>query len=320
MTITGPLTERYISAVIRSLPASAQHDVRTELEGSIVDAVEARLEQGDDRADAERAVLTQLGDPGILAAGYAERPLHLVGPRFYLSWWRLLKVLLLIIPICAMGGVALGQTLAGASVGEVIGSAVVAGLGTIVHVAFWVTLVFVILERTGNAAALPAWTVDQLPESADRGSARADVIASLIFLVLAAGAVFWDVLRGFFPTDGAPIPVLHPDLWPWGITVLLVLIGAEALLAVAVYARGRWTRTLAVVNTLLAVAFAVWGLVLLTQGALVNPAFIEVLAGDGGLRADTLRILAIVTGAGLVAFPAWDIADGWIRARRAGRE
>ena len=58
-------------------------------------------------------MLTELGDPDKLAAGYTDRPLYLIGPRYYLDWWRLLKLLLWIVPACAAFGVALGQTLAG---------------------------------------------------------------------------------------------------------------------------------------------------------------------------------------------------------------
>lgn len=44
--MTTRLTERYIAAVTRSLNPHAQDDVRVELEASIADAVDARLEQG----------------------------------------------------------------------------------------------------------------------------------------------------------------------------------------------------------------------------------------------------------------------------------
>ena len=115
--MTTSLTERYISATITSLPPDAQDDVRAELEGSIADAIEARLDQGEDPDDAEREVLTELGDPAALAAGYADRPLHLLGPRYYLAWKQLLRILLMIVPVCAVVGVALAQVIAGASVG-----------------------------------------------------------------------------------------------------------------------------------------------------------------------------------------------------------
>ncbi|MCI1017376.1 hypothetical protein HWD99_01925 [Microbacterium sp. C5A9] len=318
MTTTATLTERYISATIRSLAPEMQDDVRTELEGSIADAIDARLEQGEQPGDAERAVLTELGDPGILAAGYADRPLHLIGPKYYLLWWRLLKLLLIIVPICAFGGVVLGQLIDGAPTGEIIGSAVVAALGSIVHVGFWVTLVFVILERTGADTGVK-WSVDNLPEPTQNGAGRADAIASVVFLLLGVGAVFWDAFLGFFPTDGAPIAILNPGLWPWGITVLLALFAAETLLAVVVYAKRRWTVGVAVVNTVLAVAFAAWSLTLLVTGELINPEFLSFVFTDNGVTDETMRILAVITGFGLVAFPLWDIIDGWLKTVRARR-
>lgn len=318
MTTTATLTERYISATIRSLTPEVQDDVRAELEGSIADAIDARLEQGESRDDAERAVLTELGDPGILAAGFADRPLHLIGPKYYLVWWRLLKLLLIIVPICAFGGVMLGQLIDGAPVGEIIGTAVVAALGSIVHVGFWVTLVFFILERTGADTGV-RWSVDQLPEPTQNGAGRADAIASIVFLLLGVGAVFWDAFIGFFPTDGAPIAILNPGLWPWGITVLFVLIAAEALLAVVVYANRRWTIGAAVVNTLLAVVFSAWSLALLVRGELLNPEFLRYVFTDNGVTDETMRILTVITGFSLVAFPIWDIVDGWLKTARARR-
>ncbi|MGK3948603.1 permease prefix domain 1-containing protein [Microbacterium sp. K2] len=318
MTTTATLTERYISATIRSLRPEVQDDVRAELEASIADAIDARLDQGEAQADAERSVLTELGDPGILAAGYADRPLHLIGPKYYLVWWRLLKLLLIIVPICAFGGVMLGQLIDGAPTGEIIGAAVVAALGSIVHVGFWVTLVFFVLERTGADTGVK-WSVDQLPEPTQNGAGRADAIASIVFLVLGAGAVFWDAFVGFFPTEGAPIALLNPALWPWGITFLLALFVAEALLAVAVYAQRRWTIGTAVVNTALAVVFAAWSLTLLVKGELLNPEFLSYVFTDNGVTDETMRILTVITGFALVAFPLWDIIDGWIKTARARR-
>lgn len=318
MTTTATLTERYISATIRSLTPEVQDDVRAELEASIADAIDAKLEQGETPSAAERAVLSELGDPGILAAGYADRPLHLIGPKYYLVWWRLLKLLLWIVPACVFGGVVLGQLLDGAPTGEIIGTAVVATLGSVVHIGFWVTLVFVILERAGTDTGVK-WSVDQLPEPTQNGAGRADAIASIIFLLLGVGAVFWDALFGFFPTGGDPIAILDPGLWPWGITFFFVLFAAEALLAVVVYAKRRWTVGAAVVNTLLAAVFAAWSITLLLQGALINPEFLSFVFTDNGVTDETMRILTVITGFGLIAFPIWDIVDGWIKTARARR-
>lgn len=328
-TSTASLTERYISATVRSLRPEAQDDVRAELEASIADAVEARREQGEDPRAAERAVLTDLGDPGILAAGYADRPLHLIGPKYYLTWWRLLKILLWIVPTFAAIGVALAKILEFATIGETIGAVTVAIIMSIVHVGFWTTLVFAVLERTATDAGA-TWTVDQLPEPTDEGAGRSEVIGSLIFLALAAGAIVWDALRGFVRDDGVPVPILNPSLWPVGMTVLLVLMLAEAALAIVIWRQRRWTVGAAIVNTILAVAFVVPAMYLLLSGDLVNPGFLQYLAvehaaemaqADAGAaeQGGVLRILSVILGVVIVGSSLWDIVDGWIKALRARR-
>lgn len=79
------LSERYITATIGGLPEDLHNDVRAELEASIADAIAARVGADQDRDAAERAVLTEWGDPAVLAASYAERPLQLIEPRYYLT-------------------------------------------------------------------------------------------------------------------------------------------------------------------------------------------------------------------------------------------
>lgn len=312
------LTERYISATVTSLPPTAQDDVRAELEGSIADALDARLDQGEDPGDAERAVLTELGDPAALAAGYADRPLHLLGPRYYLAWKQLLKILLMIVPACAVGGVALAQVIAGASIGDVIGEAISVGITATMHLFFWVTLVVVILERTG-ADTGPRWTVDQLREPAPTGTGRADLIASLVLAAAGVGALLWDHFLGFFRVDGVSLPILHPGLWPWAMAGLVALIVLEAVLAVRLYLNGRWNVRLAVSNTVLAVLAMSVVLTLMGNGLLLNPAFLETVFSANGVEPDSMRVLGILTWLLLVIIPVWDILDGWQKTRRDAR-
>ena len=327
--MAATLTERYISAVTKSLDPAAQEDVRAELEASIGDAVEARIDQGESSADAEHRVLTDLGDPAILAAGYADRPLHLIGPRYYLTWWRLLKLLLWIVPVTAFVGVAIGNTIADRPIGEIIGESFGVGIATVVHVAFWTTLVFFILERTGADTGVK-WTTDSLPEPQVNGAGRGDLIASLVFLGVGAVALLWDRFIGFvFVADGSidtsaglglqtsGMSILHPELWPWWIGGALVLMGAEAALAIAVYAGRGWRGSLATLNTVLAVVFAAGSVYLLVSGRLLNPAFVEFTLGRSDVPGDVGRILAILLIVGIVGVAVWDIIDGWLKTRRA---
>lgn len=312
------LTERYISATIRSLPAESQEDVRAELAASIADAVEARTAQGEDPEAAEREVLTGLGDPAVLAAGYADRPLHLLGPRHYLTWRRLLIVLLWIVPACALVGVGLSQALIGADVGTIIGEALGTALTAAVHVAFWTTLVFVVLERTG-AETGEAWSVDDLPEPKETGTGRTDLVASLVVLGLVLAALAWDRLIGLVRLEGEWMPVLHPDLWPlWG-SVLVVIVLAEAVQAVVLHARGRWSTGLAVVSTVLAVAFVSWALTLFGNGRLLNPELLEMARTVGGIDAEAMHTLGVILVVSIVAISGWDVVDGWLKTHRDRR-
>ncbi|KRA24363.1 hypothetical protein ASD65_07940 [Microbacterium sp. Root61] len=329
------LTERYIYAATRSVPEKSRDDLRAELEASIADAIDARVDEGESRDAAERVVLTDLGDPDRLAADYSDRPAFLIGPRYYFEWLRLLKVLLwIVVPIAAVG-ITLGEVLSGGDIGEIVAAAIGGLLTVALHVAFWVTLIFAILERTADAAperrgaakdALNVtWSLDRLPEPRAKGLGRADLIATLVFLGLAAGAIIWDRFIGLAwigenssrvldPSSWAPIPVLNPDLWPWWIAGLFVLMAAEAALAIAIYVRGRWTWTFAVLNALIAVAVAVPALVLLLTDRLLNPAF---LAAFDMVTAEVVGIVTAIVAVVIVGCALADIIDGITKTVRS---
>jgi hypothetical protein len=96
------LTDRYVQATLRRLPARQRTDIERELRASIADAVDDRVDDGGDTAAAEVAALTHLGDPARLAAGYADRPLQLIGPAVFLDYTRLLTTLLVaVVPVVA---------------------------------------------------------------------------------------------------------------------------------------------------------------------------------------------------------------------------
>lgn len=312
--MTATLTERYIEATVRRLPATAQDDVRRELEASIADAVEARIEQGESPAEAEHAALTELGDPAVLASGFADRPLHLIGPRFYLSWMRLMKILLWTLPPLAAVGGAIGHAVTGAGFGTVFAEAIVLAISVAVHTAFWTTLIFAVIERTG--AELPSmWTVDQLPEVPEKEGGWTDAIASLVFLALAAGAFVWDALRGFVWTGEAWIPALSAELWPWWMAALFVIMAAEAVFVVIRAKRRRWTTALVMWRIVLATLVVSWSATVLGRGIVLNTDVVQLLA-ERGVGSDVLGILAILLAAAIFAGAVWSVIVAANGARR----
>ena len=319
--MTTTLTDRYVDAAMRTVPEKQRPDLSAELRASIDDQVDARVDAGEPHSEAERAVLTELGDPDKLAAGYTDRPLHLIGPRYYLDWWRLLKLLLWVVLPFAAFGVALGLTLAGKPFGEIVGTVWVVLITTTVHLFFWTTLVFALIERNvgrGGAAPLAPWTLAQLPEPRAQGAGFVDMIANIVFLAIGAAALIWDqtIGFGFAWGDGLP-PVLDPGLWPWWIAVLLILMAVEAGLGVIVYFVGRWTIPLATTKTILDLAIAVPAMILLANGRLLNPAFFPAVIPDASDAAEVTSIIAVITCFCIVGFTIWGIIDVFVKARRS---
>ena len=315
-TPTSSLTERYIAVAVRSVPEKTRADLAAELAASIADQIDARVESGEPEAVAERAVLEQMGDPDRLAAEYADRPSHLIGPRYYFDWLRLLKLLIWIVVPIATFAIALARVLSGGTVGDVMASIVSGALSVGIHVAFWTTLVFVILERTsrGKSGPLAPWSLDRLPDPVRRASLP-DLVASLVFLAIVVLAIVWDRLIGVAWIDDDVMPLLDQALWPWWITGLFVLIIAEAALAITVYRSGGYTVALAVINAVISATVAIPAIVLLADGRLVSPELMERLFGLVG--DDVTRILTVTGCFGIGAIAAWDAIDGFVKALRA---
>jgi hypothetical protein len=316
------LTDRYVWAATRSVPESQRTDLERELRERIGDATDALVETGRAPGDAERMALVELGDPAALAASYVDRPLQLIGPRYYLTWWRLLKLLYSVVLPIAVAGVVLGQLLSGADVGDVIGSAIGVGFSIAVHLGFWTTLAFAVLERSPGkgADADLAWTPDMLPALPElsRPGRRGELIASLVFLGIFAVVIVWQQFG--LPWVGAleAIPLLDPDLWTFWIPYFLVLIVLEMLFAIAIYAWG-WNWWLAAANLVLNIAFTVPAVWLFTTGQLINPEALEAMGWPWGDAGEVIVPLIVVV---VVGVAVWDVIDGVIktvRARGAGR-
>ena len=315
------LTDRYIAAALRSLPADKHQDIGRELRGSIADAVDARIAAGESPVDAEAAVLTDLGDPDRLAAGLAGRPMYLIGPEFFLDWWRLLKALLWIAPL--VGAILLVVDLIGGSTGiEVL----VTGLSSTVEVAlqivFWVTVVFAVLERNGTRRKdfAAEWTVDQLPQSVTNGRVSlGDTVFSvgmLVFLIVVF--IAQRTSSSFEDSEGVPIPFIAPDLWNFWMPVLLAVLALEAVFEIVKYTVRRRTILLAGVDTVLNLLLAIPLVWLLTSDRFLNPAFFDAVfsgvtfaGGPEQMARFSQGILVVV-----VVVAAWSIGEAWFKALR----
>lgn len=315
-TTTHPLVERYVAAVSARLPADQRTDVGDELRGSILDSVEDRLDH-DPTADREavvRDVLLGLGDPAVLAQGYAATPRYVVGPENYDTWRGLvLAISLVAAPITAVVTLVARIWAEDPYLEAIIGSAWT-GFTVAVHVAFWVTLTFWIIERTGTEvdAGADPWTPDDLPElPRDRTIGLKELVGGVGFLVLVLAWLPWQHYRS--PVDdvsGQRVPLLDPALWSgwlWGFVALVVLAVVVELIK---YAVGHWTLAVTLLAVAADVLMGAFLVALLTTQTIVNPAL-----STTGEVTTTVDATVLVVSLVVVAIGVGEAVRGHLRHR-----
>ncbi|HXG26622.1 MAG TPA: permease prefix domain 1-containing protein [Candidatus Binatia bacterium] len=315
-------TERYLAAVLRSIPESRRGDVERELRSSIEDGIEERVANGEDRVAAERAVLEGLGDPGRLAAAYTGRPNYLIGPALFPVYSHIIPRLIAISAPIVLIAVSALKIIAGTEYLGALAAGTSATIGVVIQLAFWGTLFFVFLERADAAretreqiaSAVGTWTVDRLPEPSNKRVSVSETVGEVLtVLITAGGLLFVRSLEVNTPTGR--IPLLDPSLLDVFVPYLagvLVVLGAVHLL---VYVVGHWTYPLATVHGILAIAWGAPIAYVALQGQLVNPAFASAIGWPGLAAGDQPAMLAIAVGVTLVT--AWEVFDAFRRARGA---
>lgn len=303
------LSSRYITAVSRSVPESQRSDVEAEVAAAIEDLTEARLAAGSTPEDAERAVLLELGDPMRLAADYSNKPLHLIGPDHFPAYIRLLKILAAtVLPIVGVA-VMLGNFLSGGDAGEIISGGGIAVIGVAMHIFFWTTIVFAIIERSPDSKQISAkWDPSTLPDTPPGGVRLGDTLAVVLMALVGALYLLWQHFSSpFNGVDGQTVPTLNTELWPIWIPLLMAGLLATAVLEIFRYRAGGWSWPFVAANTVLELVVAVPLIWLAATNTLLEPRFVARLVDEGWTDAALhLNVTVIVITAGVLA---WNLID-----------
>jgi hypothetical protein len=317
MTTTTTWTDRYLSAILKGIPVDQRSAVDAELRQAIDTSVSERMAQGEDPQTAEQIVLRGLGDPMRVSATYSGRSLSLIGPNFYPEYIRLLRLLVsIVVPIVTVV-VGIMTALSGESLWSVVLAAVGSGFMVGIQIAFWVTLVFAVLDRrtTDGSAVTSEWDLDDLPELTDNRIGLGDTLASITGLSLLVLFLLWQpTYQESLDPGGPAIPILNPELSTLWIPVLIVILLASITLELIKYRAGRWNVPLAVVNTLLSFSFAFSAIFIISSDQLLNPEFTAVItAGAFGTFVDLFpTIIAWV----IAVVAIFDVTEGWWKALR----
>lgn len=325
-TTTKPtLTDRYVHAATRRLGEDQRDDVALELRAGIADRIEA-LRAGNpilDEESAEHAALVELGDPDALSASYAGTPQQLIGPELYPAWSRVMRaVLVTVVPLVTAILMAI-DAFSGESIGSIAGHGAWMAVALVVHISFWITLSFVIVERssegglTQESLGITPWKPESLPEppQGPRGS-LGEALTNVAWLAILGILLVWQQVAPMVRIDGERLPVIDPDLWSFWMPLVLVALGCEMAFEAAKYRAGAgWTPGFAALNTVTGLVFAAPIVWLASQDRLLNPALVQAM-NDEGFRFDSSTVHTAILVAALGIW-LWDTVDGWRKAGRA---
>ncbi|MDN4479761.1 HAAS signaling domain-containing protein [Demequina muriae] len=321
------LTDRYVAATLSRTPAAQRGDVEADLRAAIADAIEARLEAGefadstDPASAAETAVLNAMGDPEALAATYADRPLHLIGPRLYLQWKRLTVLLLsIVVPIVAVV-VGIATAIDDESAATVVGTALEAAWTTAIMIGFWVTVVFAVLDRASQKEIeemTTPWTVERMPTVPEAHVSWSDTVGSSVALAVTAALIIWQQY-GLWWGASAGQPIINPELWAFTLPALLALMVIELVTVIARHARGHWTMRDWWVSLALNVATAALLAPSMLGGTFLNTDRFDELGWPDEASPLSLEQFQTVLWISVLVVVVADIVTGWRRARHAPR-
>jgi hypothetical protein len=289
-------------------------------------------ERGESAAKDEKIVaetLEQIGDPRLLAAKYAPPKRYLIGPDWYEGYLMVLqRVLYTALPIVAVVTFTLALSNDPLDYVGAFGDAIWRAFSIGIQILFWVTLTFVLIERSGEKPDdLPKpgsqpWTVDQLPKMSRRR--QISVGESLISIAFLLFIIIWIILPSVLNRlagDTETVPFLNPDLWDFWLPLLFVILGLTLIHEIFKLRIGVWTRPLMITNVILCLTTIVYIIALITTQDVVNPAVVAALESsmtpsDMENAATWATWTVNLTAAIFVGIYTWDMIDSIRKARQ----
>lgn len=328
------LIDVYIYEVTRRLPEKSREDIGLELRSTIEDMLPE-----DHGEEDVKMVLAELGNPAVLASGYHERPMHLIGPKYFHIYVSLLKMIapiamvITIISITAkyMIGFEEGDTVLNIGL-IVLGEGIWGIVNVFMQVFFWLTLTFAIIERADNSKdeqprtmSFTKWTPDDLkaiPYEPKRKISKGFVFGSLLWTAIWATVYFYaDHLAGVYENSGEGLefimPALNQDVlnsyWP----LVLIVVGLEITLVLYLYIRSYWTKKAALFNVIKEAVSMIVLIIIMTNSQLFNIEFLTYMRDKVDFSPEQMK--RFIIGIIVILFPIfslWNCIDGFRKAKQ----
>lgn len=317
------LIEIYINQVIKNLPAAEREEVKKDLNADILNMLPDDYTEND-----IKKVLTQLGDPEILADEYRNNKRYVIGPRLYDGYLKLLKIVLPIVAVIGAvifilesvfesGNINLADLFAG-SITNLIQAALTAFAA--------ITIIFAVFERNNVDSPFKKkkWTPDDLKTSdiivkpISKGEGIASIIFSIIFFMI---LYFSPQLIGWHYTENGilmNIPLFNLDLLSRLMPLIILSLLFASITATLKLISGYWNIKLAFVNLLNNLFSAIVWIMIFSSQNIFNTAILEKLSSVfdisiiriTGLFSIGVKVLIVIIILGAVA----DSVSGFIKS------
>lgn len=276
------LIDRYVYAVTGHLPEEIREDVGRELRSNIEDMLPEKATDED-----IRKVLTEMGSPAKLAEEYNPRKRYLIGPGLYDNYIAVLK---LVLGICAavFAGIAIveyvvnppGDGHLNSDITRLITRVITGGIDGLLQGALWVTLVFVILERSGvEEGHMPfsnkKWSPDDLPDyplNNKRKIPRKEAAFSIFWTILLTSTIYLrpELIAAYIKDRNGTtvIPLFNTERLQSYLVFILILAAIQLGLFIWKIIAGSWSMPMAVYNAVYNGAFCILLVIMLNDKVL----------------------------------------------------
>ncbi len=294
------LIDVYIYEVIRRLPKKTREVKELELKSKIKDMLPDNYSESE-----EKEVLLKLGNPAELAASYQAVSTHLIGPHVYNTYIRTIKLVIpwaifitILVQIIENIVLYTGEVALLTAIIKTISITIVNIISTSFHVLFWVTIAFIVIERTGNInnfkehmpflKAQQEWTPDDLIKvkiiPSDKYIPLNDIVFSFLGIAIFSVVYFKaNHLIGIYTSDERDglkfvMPIFNQDILLSYEPIILFCIALSIGLTFYKWKVGQWTIRLAVINAFLQVVTTIVFILMAKQPDLIHGPAIPYIA------------------------------------------
>lgn len=291
------LIEAYIYEVTRRLPEKMRNDIALELRSTIEDMLPENYSEIE-----VKNVLSKLGNPVELAASYRDTPRYLIGPQVYDAYIGTIKLvapwaILITLLVHVVESIVLftGEEALLTAIIKTFSMTIASMITVLLQVLFWITIVFVVMERTGGLKGnfplfnnKDEWTPDDLKNTTiipkEKNIPISDIAFSLFGTVFIAILYFnADHFAGIYQSDNTgkltfTAPFFNQETllsyWP----IILLLISLEIIISLYKLKVRKWTIQLAGINTIVHLLSTIVFIVIVSNPNLIHDEFIPQMA------------------------------------------